>query len=79
MIIGKIKTRQHLIHDPLTFYKGVFQTKWQKLSLIQTILAMKINSLKCCINLVTLPQWQLMINRWQVEDIENVPSLGDFQ
>jgi hypothetical protein len=40
---------------------------------------MKINSIKCCINLVTLPQWQLMINRWQVEDIENVPSLGDFQ
>jgi hypothetical protein len=70
--IGKIKTHQHLIHDPLKFCKCVLQTKWQNLSLVQTILPMKFNSLKCCLNLVTLPQWQLMITRSQVEDIENL-------
>jgi hypothetical protein len=32
--IGKIKTCQHLIHDPLKFWKGVFQTKWKKLPLV---------------------------------------------
>jgi hypothetical protein len=31
---GKTKTRQHSIHDPLKFYEGVLQPKWQKLSLI---------------------------------------------
>ncbi len=70
--INKIKTHQHLIHDPLKFCKGVFQTKWQKLSLVQTILPMKINSLQCCLNLVTFPQWQLMITRSQVKNVENL-------
>ncbi len=31
---GKTKTCQHSIHDPLKFYKGIFQTKWQKLPLV---------------------------------------------
>jgi hypothetical protein len=60
---GKTKTRQHSIHDPLKFCKGIFQTKWQKVSLVQTILCMGVNFPKCCLDLITLPQWQLMVAR----------------
>ncbi len=70
--IGKIKTHQHFIHDPLKFCKGVFQTKWKTPSLVQTTLPMKTNSLKCCFNLVTFLQCQLMITKSQVQDIENL-------
>jgi hypothetical protein len=44
---GKTKTYQHLIHDLLKFYKGIFQTKWQKFPLVETILPMGLNSPKC--------------------------------
>ncbi len=37
---GKTNTRQHLIHDPFELCRGIFQTKWQKFPLVQTILLM---------------------------------------
>jgi hypothetical protein len=52
-----------LIYDLLEFYKNIFQTKWQKKSLVQIILQMMINSSKCCFEFVTLSQWQLMITK----------------
>jgi hypothetical protein len=58
---GKTKTCQHSIHDLLKFCKGIFQTKWQKLPLVQTILPMGVNSLEFCLGLITFPQWQLMV------------------
>jgi hypothetical protein len=44
---GKTKTYQHSIHDPLKLCKGISQTKWQKLPLVQTIFSMGVNSPKC--------------------------------
>jgi len=49
------------IHDPLKLSKGIFQTKWQKLQFIQIILPTMIDSPKCCFNLITFLQWQLMV------------------
>jgi hypothetical protein len=60
---GKTKTYQHLIHDLLKLCKGIFQTKWQKLPLVQTILPMGVNCPKCCLDLIALLQWQLMVAR----------------
>jgi hypothetical protein len=61
--LTNLKSYQHLIYDLLEFYKNVFQTKWQKKSLVQIILQMMINSSKCCFEFVTLSQWQLMITK----------------
>jgi hypothetical protein len=58
---GKTKSCQHLIHDPLKFYKGIFQTKWQNFPLVQMMLPMGVNSLKCCLDLITFLQWQMMV------------------
>jgi hypothetical protein len=54
---GKTKTCQYSIHDTLKFCKGIFQTKWQKLPFVQTILPVGVNSPKCCLDLITLLQW----------------------
>jgi hypothetical protein len=35
---GKTKTHKHSIHDLFKFCRGIFQTKWQKFPLVQTIL-----------------------------------------
>jgi hypothetical protein len=52
--------------------KGILQTKWQTPPLVQTILPMKIDSQKCCIDLVTFPQWQLMVAKLQIQGIKNL-------
>ncbi len=49
---GKTKTYQHLIHDLLKIWKGILQTKWKKIQLVQIILPMEINSQKCHLDLV---------------------------
>ncbi len=67
---GKTKTCQNSIHDPLKFYKGIFQTKWQKLPLVQIVLPMGVNSPKCFFDFITFPQWQLMVARSQVQGIK---------
>jgi hypothetical protein len=54
------------------FYKGILQTKWQTLPLVQTILPMKIDSQKCRLDLVTFPQWQLMAAKLQVQGTKNL-------
>lgn len=43
----KTKAYQHLIHNPLKLCKGVLQTKWKKLPLIQIIPPMRIYPPKC--------------------------------
>jgi hypothetical protein len=58
---NKTKTHQYSIHDLLKFGRGILQTKWQKFPLVQTILPMGVNSPKCCLNVITLLQWQLMV------------------
>jgi hypothetical protein len=57
VIFDKTKTYQLSIHDLLKFYMGIFQTKWYKLPLVQTIFPMIINSSKSHFNLVTFFQW----------------------
>jgi len=69
---GKTKTHQHLIHDPLKFCRGIFQTKQKKLPLAQTILPMGVNSPKNCFDLITFPQWQFMVGRHQIQGTENL-------
>jgi len=52
--------------------RGILQIKWQKLPLVWTILPMRIDSPKCCFDLATFPQWQLMVAKFQVQCIENL-------
>ncbi len=70
--LGKTKTYKHLINDSMKFYMRIFQTKWQKPPLVQIIFPTKINSLKSCLDLVTLPQWQLKVANPQAQGIENL-------
>jgi hypothetical protein len=63
----------------MKFCKGIFQTKWQKLPLVQTILPMGVNPPKRCFDLITFPQWQLMVPRLYVQITENVGLSKDIK
>jgi hypothetical protein len=70
--LGKTKSYQHPIHHLMKFCMCILQTKWQKSPLVQTILPMRVNSSKCCLDLVTFLQWQPMVVRSQVQGTSNL-------
>jgi len=69
---AKTKTYQNSDHDPLKLCKAILKTKWQKIPLVQIILHMRVNFPKCCLDLITFLQWQLMEARLQVQGTKNL-------
>jgi hypothetical protein len=52
--------------------QGHYLVQMAKITIETNNPSMKINPLESCFDLVTLPQWQLMVARLQVQNVENL-------
>jgi len=50
----------------------MFQTKWQKLPLVQIVLPMGVNTPNIFFDFITFPQWKLMVAKPQVQGTKNL-------